>query len=53
MLGQGGQDVFEASLGDDVIFGDAGVYDQVDYDGGRDDYLFTRNGDGTVTVEGR
>ncbi|NBC21085.1 MAG: hypothetical protein GVY06_08620 [Alphaproteobacteria bacterium] len=52
MLGQGGQDVFEASLGDDVIFGDAGVYDQVDYDGGRDDYLFTRNPDGTVTVEG-
>ncbi len=52
MLGQGGRDVFEASLGDDAIFGDAGVYDQVDYDGGRDDYLFTRNPDGTVTVEG-
>ena len=52
MLGQGGQDVFEASPGNDAIFGDAGVYDQVDYDGGRDDYLFTRNPDGTVTVEG-
>ncbi len=52
MLGLGGQDVFANSLGDDTIIGDAGQYDQVDYDGGRDDYIFTENPDGTITVTG-
>jgi glucose/arabinose dehydrogenase len=52
MLGNGGRDVFAVSLGDDTIIGDAESYDQVDYDGGRNDYIFTENPDGRITVEG-
>jgi glucose/arabinose dehydrogenase len=51
MLGNGGEDDFYTSLGNDTIVGNAG-YDQVDYEGARDDYTFTRNGDGTITVVG-
>ncbi len=50
MIGNGGSDQFQESLGDDTIIGDAGVYSQVNYFGRLEDYTFTRNGDGTVTV---
>jgi len=51
MIGNGGSDQFQESLGDDTIIGDAGVYSQVNYFGRLEDYTFTRNADGTVTVE--
>lgn len=50
MIGNGGQDQFQESLGDDTIIGDAGVYSQVNYFGLVEDYTFSRNADGTVTV---
>ena len=52
MIGNGGSDTFDGSLGDDEIIGDAGAYDQIDYAGAPEDYVFTRNDDGTVTVTG-
>lgn len=52
MLGNGGSDKFEGSLGDDEIVGNTAAYDQVDYAGGRDDYIFVENPDGTVTATG-
>jgi glucose/arabinose dehydrogenase len=52
MIGNGGSDVFNTSLGNDDIRGNAGAYDQVDYNGARSDYTFTRNGDGTLRVSG-
>jgi len=57
MIGLGGVDVFVGSPGDDTIYGfdvgeDDGNYDQVDYAGTRDDYVFTENADGTITVTG-
>jgi len=51
MVGNGGSDQFQESLGNDTIIGDAGVYSQVNYFGRLEDYTFTRNADGTVTVE--
>lgn len=48
--GNGGGDFFRASAGDDVFNGDADAYDQVDYQGARSEYTFTRNQDGSVTV---
>ena len=48
--GLGGQDTVLESEGDDVIeLGDE--YDQVNYLSDRNDYTFTRNQDGSVTVE--
>ena len=57
MLGYQGTDVFFGSLGDDRIFGDSYdggplQRDQVSYEGTADDYTFTLNDDGSVTVEG-
>ncbi len=52
MIGFGGSDTFNSSLGDDTIIGNASTYDQVDYNGSINDYSFSRNADGTITVTG-
>ncbi len=49
--GLGGVDVINASSGSDVIDGGGSEYDQVDYAGSESDYIYTRNADGTVSVE--
>ncbi len=51
MNGNGGSDFFGSSLGDDTIVANPGSYDQVNYPGAASDYSFTKNADGTVTVE--
>lgn len=48
--GAGGDDVFYGGKGDDTYDGAGGDYNQVDLDGSRSDYTFTRNDDGTVTA---
>jgi len=51
--GTAGQDVWIASNADETFNGGNGTeYDQVDYQGSLSDYTFTRNADGSVTVEG-
>ncbi len=52
MIGNGGADLFISSLGNDDIRGNTVGYDQVNYDGRRADYTFTRNANGTITVTG-
>ena len=48
--GLGGNDVLYGGLGNDTLDGGGGAYNQVDYDGTLTDYVFSRNGDGSVTV---
>lgn len=48
--GGNGVDVFYGGKGDDVYDGAGGDYNQVDLDGSKADYTFTRNDDGTVTA---
>ena len=51
--GTNGQDFWVATNTDETFNGGAGPeYDQVDYGGALSDYTFTRNADGSVTVEG-
>lgn len=50
LVGTAGNDVFIGSLGNDTIDGNGGAYNQVDYAGARDDYTFTQNADGSVTI---
>lgn len=45
-----GNDVVKGSAGNDVINGGGSEYDQVDYAGSADDYLFTANVDGSINV---
>ena len=42
--------VFDNTARDDVFRGTRAEYDQVDYQGHLEDYVFTRNADGSVTV---
>jgi len=49
LLGFGGVDVFENTKGDDIFDGGEGEYSQVNYRGSKDDYVFSRNDDGTIT----
>ena len=44
-------DLFYGGRGDDVIDGGGGVYNQGQYDGALSDYIFTRNNNGSVTVD--
>lgn len=46
-----GLDVANGSAGNDTIIGGDNGYNQVDYDGGPQDYAFYRNDDGSVTVQ--
>ncbi|MFC6658703.1 LamG-like jellyroll fold domain-containing protein [Roseibium salinum] len=48
--GGAGTDTFHGGGGDDTYDG-AGGYNQVDFDGYREDYRITRNADGTVSFE--
>ena len=48
-LGTNADETFYGGKGDDLYEGGKG-YNQVDFDGRRADYSFTRNADGTVTV---
>jgi len=58
LLGTNGDDVINGLGGQDVVIGSAGNdtvslgngYDQVNYTGAASDYIFIRNGDGTITV---
>ena len=45
-----GRDVVNGSTGNDRIEGGDTGYNQIDYDGSPEDYTFTLNDDGTVTV---
>ncbi len=49
--GGDGNDTFHGGKGDDIYDGAGGAYNQVDFDGSRDEYQITRNDDGTVTFE--
>ncbi len=46
----GGQDVIRGSAGSDTIDGGGDEYDQVDYAGSSNDYVFAQNSDGTISV---
>lgn len=46
-----GNDALYGGFGNDYLDGETGDYNQVDMDGQASDYTFTRNADGTVTVE--
>lgn len=48
--GNGGSDVVLGSAGDDVITLSADAYGQINYDGAASDYVFSDNGDGTLSV---
>lgn len=48
--GRGGRDVIKNSLGNDIIDGGGSEYDQVDYKGGKDDYVFEAQNNGSITV---
>ena len=58
LRGTNSDDVFEGRGGQDVVFGSGGNdlidlgadYDQVNYDGSAEDYVFIRNGDGSISV---
>ncbi len=50
IYGLEGSDEIVGSAGNDVIDGGGAEYDQVDYSGASGDYVFTDNGDGTVSV---
>lgn len=50
ILGGDGNDTLYGYLGDDLIDGQAGTYNQADYDGAAADYLFNREVGGSVTV---
>ena len=47
-----GLDVIRGSVGDDIIKGGDTGYNQVDYKGSADDFLFEKNADGSFTVTG-
>ncbi|MGH1420529.1 MAG: polysaccharide deacetylase family protein [Hyphomonas sp.] len=49
--GLSGTDIITSSSGNDVIDGGGNEYDQVDYSGSESDYIFTRNANGSVSVE--
>ena len=46
-----GNDILYGGAGNDYLDGETGDYNQVDMDGQASDYTFTRNADGTVTVQ--
>ncbi len=46
----GGQDVIRGSAGNDTIDGGGDEYDQVDYAGSSDNYLFAQNANGSISV---
>nr|WP_196767209.1 hypothetical protein [Rhizobium leguminosarum] len=50
LIGGSGDDWFNGGTGNDIIDGGDGAYDEVDYFGSLEDYLFTRNSDHSVTV---
>ena len=50
MRGGDGVDVFYSGRGNDDVDGEGGGYNQVDLDGAPEDYAFTRNADGSITV---
>lgn len=52
MNGNGGSDVFRGSLGDDIINGNEGAHDELSLAGSAEDYTFTTNSDGTISVTG-
>ena len=52
IIGNGGNDVFRGSLGDDELIGSAEGYDELSLAGAAEDYVFTENDDGTITLSG-
>jgi Ca2+-binding RTX toxin-like protein len=48
--GNGGGDYFIGGAGSDTFYGDAELYDQANYDGTLNDYVFRQSADGTVSV---
>lgn len=50
LTGTDANDVFTSSLGDDIIDGNGGAFNQVDYAGALADYTLTENADGTITI---
>jgi len=50
LIGGNQNDLFYGGRGDDVIDGNGGNYNQVEYDGSLNEYSFTRNQDGSVTA---
>lgn len=50
LIGSNVDNVFFGGLGDDVIDGNGGSYNQADYEGALADYAIFRNDDGSVTV---
>ena len=50
IMGGAGNDTLYGGKGNDTLDGETGTYNQADYDGAASDYVFTRNADGTVTV---
>jgi len=52
LIGSNINNVFFGGLGDDIIDGNGGDYNQADYDGSINDYAIFANGDGSYTVSG-
>ena len=50
LTGGNQNDIFYGGRGDDVIDGNGGGYNQVEYDGDLNEYTFTQNANGSVTV---
>ncbi len=50
LTGQNQNDVFYGDRGNDIINGNGGNYNQVEYDGALNEYTFTQNSNGSVTV---
>lgn len=50
LVGSAINNTFIASQGNDMIDGNGGAYNQVDYQGALSDYQITQNADGTVSV---
>lgn len=45
-----GNDTFYGGKGDDIYKGGGGDYNQVDFDGKKSDYVFTKEADGSITA---
>lgn len=50
LTGNNQDNLFYAGMGDDILNGNGGAYNQGEYDGAMREYTFTQNADGSVTM---